>query len=323
MNQKCQEQRWVSRDDAFKKGTTPIAPPSPVQQLDRVFTKRNPCIRDWSSDMTPPAGNDALGAPPSCPPARKLMRAFARSISSKYCTLTARHSRIAAKAAQPGQRRRRSSARPATSRPSLPSHRRSTSIAREAVGPGSPYASPPPSPGASRARPDLRGVGSAQQGAELGAPKPPAAAPGEPRSTATGAARLHPVPRAAKHGSARGPPGPPPPRRRRPRGRLARPSRAAGHLVEAAAALCTRHRQRQIRRSEGRIRPRPGRIRDDEAPACRQPWVPCTVPPRSLSTHRSIRPAVAFLAGHRASGDLLGRRRGGREAAARGCPPVA
>ena len=36
---------WVSRDDASKEGTTPKAPPSLVQDMDRVFTQRTLCGR--------------------------------------------------------------------------------------------------------------------------------------------------------------------------------------------------------------------------------------------------------------------------------------
>ena len=68
MNQKCRELRWISRDDASKKGTTLMAPPSLVQELDRIFTQGNLVVLELQHDAL--SGEMTLTPPPSCPPAR-------------------------------------------------------------------------------------------------------------------------------------------------------------------------------------------------------------------------------------------------------------
>ena len=45
MGQQCHKLSWVSRDDASKEATTPKAPPSLVQDMDRAFIQRTPCGR--------------------------------------------------------------------------------------------------------------------------------------------------------------------------------------------------------------------------------------------------------------------------------------
>src|SRR6185312_1989538 len=52
--------RSVSTNDPFKKVTTPRAPPSLVQQVDMVFTWRNPRRKDGLQDDTHNRENDAL-----------------------------------------------------------------------------------------------------------------------------------------------------------------------------------------------------------------------------------------------------------------------
>ena len=53
--------REVSKDDAPKEGTTLMAPPSLVQQVDRIFTQRNPRKRNGLHDNAPNREDDALG----------------------------------------------------------------------------------------------------------------------------------------------------------------------------------------------------------------------------------------------------------------------
>lgn len=75
-------------------------------------------------------------------------------------------------------------------------------------------------------------------------------------------------------------------------------------------------RRQQIRWWENRIRPQPAGFTPMWLLPAARPWPQTPSRPGAGGPHRPIRPAVAFLAGRRASGGPLGRRRGRGEAAA-------
>ncbi|XP_039787336.1 translation initiation factor IF-2-like [Panicum virgatum] len=132
------------------------------------------------------------------------------------------------------------------------------------------------------------------------APHPPAqTTPMASRSAGGRGRRRAPHPPAQKdaHGPKRQPDPPPP---------------APRHLANRRAE----GRGQQIRQRKGRIRSPPGRIRARRcpgAPPSRDPKCRPALAPEPTTDRNA--PAVAFLAGRRASGDMLGRRQGVKEAA--------